>query len=58
MARKISVRIDRETLEKLDMIAAAQGINRSQLIREALRLLLEEMKEKEGRGRKLKVAQR
>ena len=58
MARKISVRIDRETLEKLDMIAAAQGINRSQLIREALRLLLEEMKEREGRGRKLKVAQR
>lgn len=49
MARKISVRVDKEVLEKIDKIAEAYGMNRSELIREALKMLLAE-KTRESRG--------
>ena len=44
MAKKISVRIEKKMLEELDRIAAASGVNRSELIREAVRMLINKVK--------------
>lgn len=54
MSKKISVRIEKKLLEELDRIAAASGVNRSELIREAIRLLIDKIKserlKKEAKG--------
>jgi metal-responsive CopG/Arc/MetJ family transcriptional regulator len=43
---QIAIRIDQEFLSKFDVIAHRVGQNRSALIREAMRRICEEMKEK------------